>query len=209
VPSIDLLIAFAIATLIFAYIPGPAILYTAAQTLARGRKGGLMAALGIHCGGYAHVLGATFGLSALFQHVPTLYTIVKIAGALYLIWLGIAMMRVKSDAGELPQVAGRGTWRAFLDSVVVEILNPKAALFFLAFLPQFVDPAAALPVWLQFLALGMLVNLTFSSADIFTVYLAAAVLTRLRRSSAAQRVVRWMGGATLVGLGAHMAASRN
>ena len=74
-PSIDLLIAFAIATLIFAYIPGPAILYTAAQTLARGRKGGLMAALGIHCGGYAHVLGATFGLSALFQHVPTLYTI--------------------------------------------------------------------------------------------------------------------------------------
>lgn len=208
-PSVDLLLAFAVATLIFAYVPGPAILYTAAQTLARGRKGGFMAALGIHCGGYAHVLGATFGLAALFQHVPTLYTVVKIAGALYLIWLGIAMMRAKLDASALPAVAARGTWRAFLDSVVVEVLNPKAALFFLAFLPQFVDPAAAMPVWLQFLALGTLVNLTFSSADIVTVYLASAALTRLRRSGTAQRAMRWIGGATLIGLGAHMAASRN
>jgi threonine/homoserine/homoserine lactone efflux protein len=208
-PSSELLIAFAVATLIFAYIPGPAMLYTAAQTLARGRKGGLMAALGIHCGGYAHVLGATFGLSALFQHVPTLYTVVKIAGALYLIWLGIAMMRTKLEAGEVPQVAARGPCRAFLDSVVVEVLNPKAALFFLAFLPQFVDPGAALPVWLQFLVLGTLVNLTFSSADIVTVYVASAALARLRRSSMAQRVMRWLGGITLVGLGAHMAASRN
>jgi threonine/homoserine/homoserine lactone efflux protein len=168
-----------------------------------------MAALGIHCGGYAHVLGAAFGLAALFQHVPTLYTAVKIAGALYLIWLGIAMMRAKFDAGALPYVAARGPWRAFLDSAVVEILNPKAALFFLAFLPQFIDPAASMPVWLQFLVLGTLVNLTFSSADIVTVYLASAALARLRRSGAPQRALRWIGGATLVGLGAHMAASRS
>ena len=208
-PSVDLLFAFAVATLIFAYVPGPAILYTAAQTLARGRKGGLMAALGIHCGGYAHVLGATLGLSALFQHVPTLYTVVKIAGALYLVWLGIAMMRAKLDATALPHVGARGPWRAFVDSVIVEVLNPKAALFFLAFLPQFVDPAAALPVWLQFLVLGTLVNLTFSSADIVTVYLASAALARLRQSSTAQRIMRWIGGTALVGLGAHMAASRS
>jgi threonine/homoserine/homoserine lactone efflux protein len=208
-PSLDLLLAFAVAMLIFASLPGPAMLYTAAQTLARGRKGGLMAALGIHCGGYAHVLGATFGLSALFQHVPTLYTIVKIAGALYLVWLGIAILRTKVEAGEVPRVAARGPWRAFLDSVVVEVLNPKAALFFLAFLPQFVDPGASFPVWLQFLVLGTIVNMTFSSADIVTVYLASAALARLRRSSMAQRVMRWLGGATLIGLGAHMAASRN
>jgi threonine/homoserine/homoserine lactone efflux protein len=155
------------------------------------------------------VLGATFGLSALFQHVPTLYMVVKIAGALYLVWLGVAMMRTKLEPGELPRVAARGTWRAFLDSVVVEVLNPKAALFFLAFLPQFVDPGASLPVWLQFLVLGTIVNVTFSSADIVTVYLASAALTRLRRSSMAQRVMRWLGGATMIGLGAHMAASRN
>jgi threonine/homoserine/homoserine lactone efflux protein len=208
-PSLDLLLAFAIATLIFAGMPGPAMLYTAAQTVARGRRGGLMAALGIHCGGYAHVLGATFGLAALFQHVPTLYTVVKLAGALYLVWLGIAMMRAKLDAGAVPEIAARSPRRAFFDSVVVEILNPKAALFFLAFLPQFVDPAAAAPVWLQFLVLGTLVNLTFSSADVMTVYLASAALARLRQSGLAQRAMRWIGGATLVGLGAHMAASRN
>jgi threonine/homoserine/homoserine lactone efflux protein len=82
--SLELLLAFAVATLIFAVMPGPAMLYTAAQTVVRGRKGGFMAALGIQCGGYVHVMGATLGLSALFQHVPELYMAVKIAGALYL-----------------------------------------------------------------------------------------------------------------------------
>jgi threonine/homoserine/homoserine lactone efflux protein len=207
-PSFELLIAFAVATLIFAFMPGPAMLYTAAQTLARGRKGGFMAAFGIHCGGYVHVLGAMLGLSALFRHVPTLYMAVKIAGALYLIWLGIAMIRARADAESMPKVAARSPHRAFVDSIIVEVLNPKAALFFLAFLPQFVDAAAGWPLWLQFLVLGTLVNVAFSSADILTVMLASAALTRLRRSDTAQRVLRWIGGSVLVGLGAHMAASR-
>jgi threonine/homoserine/homoserine lactone efflux protein len=207
-PSLELILAFAVATLIFAFMPGPAMLYTAAQTVARGRRGGFMAAFGIHCGGYVHVLGATLGLSALFQHVPALYMAVKIAGALYLVWLGVAMIRAKVDAEAMPTIAARSAGRAFADSVVVEVLNPKAALFFVAFLPQFVDASAAAPVWLQFLVLGMLVNVTFSSADIATVLLASAALKHLRRSTAAQRVLRWIGGAVLVGLGAHMAASR-
>jgi threonine/homoserine/homoserine lactone efflux protein len=207
-PSSELLIAFAVATLIFAFMPGPAMLYTAAQTVARGRKGGFMAAFGIHCGGYAHVLGAMLGLSALFQHVPTLYMAVKIAGAIYLVWLGIAMIRAKTDAEAMPKIAVRSPYRAFADSVVVEILNPKAALFFLAFLPQFVDVDAGAPLWLQFLVLGTLVNVTFSLADILTVLLASAALARLRRSDAVQRILRWIGGSVLVGLGAHMAASR-
>lgn len=207
-PSFELLITFAVATVIFAFMPGPAMLYTAAQTLARGRKGGFMAAIGIHCGGYVHVLGAMLGLSALFRHVPTLYMAVKIAGALYLVWLGIAMIRAKADAESMPKIAERSPNRAFVDSIIVEVLNPKAALFFLAFLPQFVDAAAGWPLWLQFLVLGTLVNVAFSSADILTVMLASAALTRLRRSDTAQRVLRWIGGSVLVGLGAHMAASR-
>ncbi len=207
-PSLDLLFAFAVATLIFAFMPGPAMLYTAAQTVARGRSGGFMAAFGIHCGGYAHVLGATFGLSALFRHVPELYTAVKIAGALYLVWLGVTMIRTRLDTGSVPEIQARSAGRAFADSVVVEILNPKAALFFLAFLPQFVDVGASLPLWLQFLVLGTAVNVAFSSADVLTVLLASAALARLRRSGAAERVMRWIGGSTLIGLGAHMAASR-
>lgn len=210
-PSTELLLAFATATLIFAYMPGPAMLYTAAQTLARGRRGGLMAALGIHCGGYAHVLGATLGLAALFQMVPTLYLIVKVAGALYLIWLGIAIIRARTDGGQAGvtlSLSPRQPWRAFADSVVVEVLNPKAALFFLAFLPQFVDPHAALPLWLQFFVLGTIVNWVFSSADLVTVFLASAVMGRLKHSSLAQRAMRWLGGTVLIGLGVNMAASR-
>lgn len=208
-PSLELLLAFAVATLIFAYMPGPAMLYTAAQTLARGPRGGFMAAFGIHCGGYVHVLGATLGLSVLLRHVPELYLLVKIAGALYLIWLGVTMIRTKMETGALPDIPARPPWRAFVDSVVVEILNPKAALFFLAFLPQFADPAAATPVWLQLLVLGTIVNLTFSSADIVTVVLAAAIVRRVRESAPLQRWLRWAGGSVLVGLGAHMAASRS
>jgi threonine/homoserine/homoserine lactone efflux protein len=207
-PSLDLLIAFAVATLIFAFMPGPAMLYAAAQTVARGRKGGFMAAFGIHCGGYVHVLGAMLGLSALFEHVPVLYTAIKIAGALYLVWLGIAMIRAKPDGEALPKIAARGPYRAFADSIAVEVLNPKAALFFLAFLPQFVNAGANAPIWLQMLVLGTLVNVAFSAADILTVLLASAALGRLRRRNPAQRILRWAGGSVLVGLGAHLAVSR-
>ena len=167
-----------------------------------------MAAFGIHCGGYVHVMGATLGLSALFAHVPELYMAVKIAGALYLMWLGIAMIRAQVEAEAMPKIDARSAGRAFIDSVVVEVLNPKAALFFVAFVPQFVDASAAAPVWLQLFILGTVVNITFSSADIATVLLASAALRHLRRSTAAQRVLRWLGGSVLVGLGAHMAASR-
>lgn len=198
--SADVLIAFAIATALFAYFPGPALLYTAAQTLARGKRAGLMAALGIHIGCYAHVLGATLGLSAVFRYVPEAYAALKFAGAAYLVWLGIAMLRGGGDT-QTPQVAPKSARRAFAESIVVELLNPKVAIFFIAFLPQFVDPSASFPVWLQFLILGMIVNFAFSSADVVTVFTATAVMSRLKRSSAAERIARWLGGGLLIGLG--------
>jgi len=208
-PSLDLLIPFALATLLFAYMPGPALLYTAAQTMARGRAAGLRAALGIHVGCYAHVLAATLGLSAVFQHVPEAYLAIKIAGALYLVWLGVGIIRGGLDPKSLSSMPAKTNRRAFAESVVVELLNPKVALFFIAFLPQFVDPAAAWPAWLQFLVLGMAVNLTFSSADLVTVFLTSKVIQRLKRGARAARIARWLGGSLLIGLGAHLAASRN
>src|SRR5918998_5888345 len=132
-PSYELLLAFAAATAIFAYFPGPALLYTAAQTLARGRRAGFMAALGIHVGCYAHVFAAAFGLSAVFRHVPELYAALKIVGALYLVWLGIDMLRSRGLSGEPGPVAPKSARRAFLESVVVELCNPKVAIFFMAF----------------------------------------------------------------------------
>jgi threonine/homoserine/homoserine lactone efflux protein len=208
-PGLDHLLPFIAATLVFAYIPGPAILYTAAQTLARGRRGGAMAALGIHLGGYFHVTAAAFGLAALLQYVPALYLALKIAGALYLVWLGIGMIREGVSVERLPEVAAKGARRALLESVAVEICNPKAAIFFLAFLPQFVDATAGLPVAAQFLILGTIVNLTFSSADLLTIFLTSAVLRGVRRNSLAQRVTRFVGGSLLIGLGARLAFVRD
>jgi threonine/homoserine/homoserine lactone efflux protein len=208
-PSFELLVTFFITTALFAYIPGPAMLYAAAQTLAGGRRAGLMASLGIHLGCYVHVFCAAAGLSLLFHAVPFLYSAVKLVGAAYLIWLGISLFRARTEDGEslapAPQKSAR---RAFIESVTVEVLNPKTALFFMAFLPQFIDPAADFPVWLQFLLLGTIVNLIFSSADIVCVALAGAVMGRLKRSSRAQRLMQRAGGTLLIGLGTHLALQK-
>jgi threonine/homoserine/homoserine lactone efflux protein len=208
-PATEILLAFLAATAVFAYMPGPALLYAAAQTVSRGRGAGLMAAFGIHLGGYAHVVAAAAGLAVLFHAVPVLYTLVKLAGAAYLVWLGVRLIRQAGKAsGALPQVEAKSRGSAFLESVAVEVLNPKTALFFLAFLPQFTDPAAALPIWAQLLLLGTIVNLMFSSADLICVLLAGAAIERLRRSSRAQRIARRTGGAILIGLGANLALHR-
>jgi threonine/homoserine/homoserine lactone efflux protein len=155
-------------------------------------------------------MAAAAGLSILFHAVPTLYLIVKFAGAAYLVWLGISLFRAKVE-GEtaLPGTEPKSGRRAFFESVTVEVLNPKTAIFFVAFLPQFVDASAAFPVWLQLAILGTIVNLMFSSADIVCVFLAGAVIARLRRSSQAQRLMQRAGGAMLVGLGAHLAFQKS
>lgn len=210
-PRTELFLAFLATAGLFACIPGPAMLYTAAQTLARGRLSGLMAVLGLHLGCYAHVIAAAAGLSVLFHAVPLLYMAVKLAGAAYLIWLGIGMFRAraKGEAAGLPVLGRKSSRRAFVESVAVEVLNPKTALFFVALLPQFIDPAASLPVWTQFLILGTLVNMMFTSTDLICVMVAGALVERLRRSGRAQQIMRRAGGAVLVGLGTHLALQRN
>ncbi|WP_428700314.1 LysE family translocator [Stappia sp.] len=210
-PSTEILLAFLATTAIFAYMPGPAMLYAAAQTLARGRFAGLMAALGIHLGGYVHVGAAAAGLSVLFHAVPPLYLAVKIAGALYLAWLGVTLIRnagKPAQGGDAPAARTNSARKAFLESITVEVLNPKTAVFFLAFLPQFVDAGAAFPVWMQFLILGTAVNAMFSSADLACVLFAASLRSRLARSGRAQKLARRTGGAILIGLGAHLALQR-
>jgi len=133
----------------------------------------------------------------------------KLAGAIYLIWLGIAIVRQRMDGHTAPRILAKSARRAFLESVAVEVLNPKTALFFVAFLPQFADPAAALPVTAQLLILGTVVNLAFSSADIVCVLLASSVVAGLRRRARTARLVQWAGGTLLVGLGLRLALVRD
>ncbi|MEO1112405.1 MAG: LysE family translocator [Pseudomonadota bacterium] len=207
-PTTETFLAFLAATALFAYMPGPAVLYTAAQTLSRGRRAGFMAAAGIHVGCYAHVFAAAFGLSAIFTVVPTLYFALKVAGGVYLIFLGIQMIRTRMNSGPVPELPQKSVRRAFLDSILVEVLNPKAAIFFIAFLPQFVSPEASLPIWVQFLVLGTIVNFAFASADVMTVLFASEVKKRLGRTSRFQDLTRWVGGTLLVGLGVRLATDR-
>ncbi len=210
-PSTEVLLAFLAATAVFAWMPGPAMLYAAAQTMARGRRAGWMAALGIHLGGYVHVVAAAAGLAVLFAAVPVLYAALKLAGAAYLVWLGLKLLLSRAPvAGPGPglRIEPLSPRRAFWESVTVEVLNPKTAIFYLAFLPQFTDPAAVLPVWAQLVVLGTVVNVMFSSADVAAVLLADRVTGALRASERAARAVRRAGGAILVGLGVNLAASR-
>lgn len=167
-----------------------------------------MAAAGIHLGCYAHVFAAAFGLSAIFTVVPSLYFALKLAGGAYLVFLGIQMIRTRVGDGTIPSLPEKSARRAFADSILVEVLNPKAAIFFIAFLPQFVSPEAGLPIWLQFLILGTIVNFAFASADIATVFFASEVKKRLVSTSRFQDFTRWIGGTLLVGLGLKLATDR-
>lgn len=201
--------AFLATAAIFAFIPGPAMLYAAAQTMARGRRSGLLASLGLHVGGYAHIAAAAFGLSMLLAAVPTVYTAIKLCGAIYLVWLGISLFR--SGSRSLAAAAGSNPVgnSSFLQSVAVEVLNPKTAMFYLAFLPQFITPAGDIPPALQFIVLGAIVNAMFTLADLGAVVLAGLVMSRLRSSGTVQRWLQRAGGAILVLLGIRLALQRN
>ena len=137
----------------------------------------------------------------------------KVVGAGYLVLLGVKMIwRAFSVEKEMlnPITASQKSGRhAFVESVTVEVLNPKTALFFIAFLPQFVDPSAAFPIWLQFLILGTAVNVILASADLVCVYVAGIIVDRLRQSNRIARIMEGLGGGILVGLGVHLAFQRN
>jgi threonine/homoserine/homoserine lactone efflux protein len=207
--TFEVLLAFAITTSVFAFIPGPAMLYAAARTMAGGRWAGLMAVLGIHIGAYIHIFAAAVGLSVLFHAVPVAYTVVKLVGAIYLVWLGICLFRTQSvNANDLTPKPKKSARKAFVESITVEALNPKTAIFFMAFLPQFVDSAAIFPVWAQLAILGTVVNAIFTFADVMCVLLAGLIMKKLKRSSGAQKLVQRLGGSILVGLGVHLALQR-
>ncbi|WP_151715866.1 LysE family translocator [Acinetobacter sp. TUM15071] len=201
--SIELLITFVITTLIFAYMPGPAMLYAAAQTLSKGKKAGLMASLGIFIGGCFHIIAASVGLTAIFKIIPMLYDVIKLLGAAYLIWLGIKLIRSKLQGSlEINQNAADVS---FKQSILVEVFNPKTAIFYISFLPQFINVSSGFSVWMQFMILGLFVNLAFVSADVVCVFLANFVLNKVKKSEGTQRAMSVMGGSIFIGLGLFLA----
>jgi threonine/homoserine/homoserine lactone efflux protein len=208
-PPVEVLLAFLAATAVFAFMPGPSTLYAAARTIAGGKRAGWLATVGIHAGGYLHVIAAALGLAVIFEATPFLYLGLKFVGAAYLIWLGVGMVlakpSIKWDSGIS---RGGSPKRVFWDSAVVEILNPKTAIFYVAFLPQFTDPSAGAPIWFQSLALGAIVNVMFSSADAVCVLLSARVMEFAKSSASSVKWTQRLGGTILVGLGLRLAISQ-
>ncbi len=162
---------FSAAALAIAVSPGPGIFYVAARTLAGGRGEGLASSFGTGLGGLVHVAAGAVGVSALVMASAEAFTLLKFAGALYLVWLGIKAIREARQPFEA-KVTTTGAARAFREGILVEALNPKTAAFFLAFLPQFVDPSAG-PVWLQFLLLGLISVVLNTAVDVVVALLAS------------------------------------
>lgn len=200
-PEAHILLAFVGASLILLLIPGPGVLYVVARTLSQGRTAGLLSVLGVAAGACVHVLAATAGLSALLLASAAAFDVVKALGAAYLIYLGIRTLIARERAASAtPSPARRTHSRVFIDGIVVSVLNPKLAMFFLAFLPQFVDPNG-LPTGLQMLLLGAIYVLLALLTDGAYSLLAAHLRGWVRRPMFRGRLPRYASGAVYIGMG--------
>ena len=202
-PAPETFVLFCGAALALIVVPGPAVLYVVAQSIDQGRRAGVVSALGIAGGGLVHVVAATVGLSALLVRSATLFEAVKLAGAAYLIYLGVRRLLTKEAAEFVPREP-RPLKVLFRRGVLVNVLNPKTALFFFAFLPQFVDTGAG-AAWLQILIFGLaFVLLALASDSMYA--LAAGTAAHRLRGRAFRAVQRWFSGSVFVLLG--VAAAR-
>ena len=206
-PSAGTLALFSLAALALIVVPGPAVLYIVAQSIDGGRVAGLLSALGVAVGGLVHVTAAAIGLSALLLSSATAFTVVKLAGAGYLIGLGLyTLFARKEDSGDVVR-RERRLRRSFVQGVVVNVLNPKTALFFIAFLPQFVDRDAG-SVAAQLLVLGLVFVALAVVSDSLWALAAGSAASRLRSSKRFLAVRRYVSGSVFVGLGAVTALAK-
>lgn len=204
-PSMEVLIAFTAAALLMNISPGPSNLYVMARSIAQGTQGGIVAAMGLAVGSLVHVVATSLGLSAIFAHSPTLYTIVKLLGAAYLIYLGITYWKSKGSDGneKVNQPKQKPLLSVFQQSVIVEVTNPKTALFFIALLPQFVVPESG-PVSQQLLILGIIVTISALPCDVLVAVSSSKISNWLLKHERAQQIQNRISGSILFAMGAYI-----
>jgi len=204
--ELESLSAFLLAAIVLAITPGPGIAYVVARTVVGGRAEGVASTLGTAIGGLLHVAAAAFGLSLLIAQSAFAFSLLKYVGAAYLVYLGVRLLMRKDPAAAAPTVTAQGAGRALRDGVVVELFNVKTALFFLAFLPQFVT--AGEPVAPQLVLLGTICVTLNTLVDVVAVFAA----DRLLRSGTARAArAKWLtktSGALMIGLGGFLALAR-
>lgn len=200
IPDPHSIALFVVAALALLVVPGPAVLYVVARSIHQGRRAGLASVLGIHVGTLVHIAAATLGLSALVVSSAIAFTAVKITGAVYLVGLGLWTLFSRRAEPEVALGGERNIRRAFAQGIVVNVLNPKTALFFLAFLPQFVDANAPHPA-VQIAFLGLLFALLGLVTDSIWALVAGSAGGVLRRSRRFVRTQRYVTGSVYLGLG--------
>ncbi len=209
-PDTSSLLVFMLACTALIVVPGPSVVYIVARTLEQGRRAGLLSALGVGAGGLVHVTAAVVGLSALIAASAELFTVVKLAGAAYLIVMGIrALLRsgdVADEAEAEKDLAPASPRRVFAQGMLVNTLNPKTAIFFVAFLPQFADPSAG-PLAPQMAVLGLIFVAIALVSDSTWAFVTGAAAGRLRTPRAQRWTARTTGGVFVV-LGAVAATAR-
>ena len=202
-PSTTTLLVFAVAAIALIVIPGPNLVYIVTRTVSQGRRAGFASALGVDAGTLVHIAAATAGLSAVIAHSPTAFAVVKYLGAAYLLYLGARTLLRRASNDAATELTPEPLARAFRQGMLVNVLNPKVALFFLAFLPQFIDPergSAALQtliLGLEFFALGLAMDL---------VYVTVAAALRSRVSGPGGPRGRYVTSAVYLGLAAFAAS---
>ena len=196
------LLLFLAAALLLAITPGPGIFYVLARSLAGGKREGILSSLGTFVGGLFHVFAAALGLSAILAASAVAFHTVKYAGAAYLVWLGIRMIRTRN--AEMSVEAASPAKRAFRQGILTEVLNPKTALFFLSFIPQFVAPGHG-HLFFQFALLGAISVSLNTAADLAVVGMASPLERKLKNSVRFRRRQRTASGIGMIGLGAYLA----
>jgi threonine/homoserine/homoserine lactone efflux protein len=199
-PDLSTILLFAVATTALLLIPGPVVIYTVTRSIEQGRRAGLVSALAASVGDFCQVVAATLGLSTILLSSALAFTVVKYAGAAYLIYLGIQTLRTPKLSSDTTVPKPQPLSRIFSQGVVVSVLNPKTALFFLAFLPQFVRPdRGSIP--LQIFVLGILFVCMGMIANCVYALIASSISTWLKRSRAYLWAQRYVAGSVYIALG--------
>ncbi|HEU0048054.1 MAG TPA: LysE family translocator [Nitrososphaera sp.] len=202
-PDANSLLLFMAATIALNVTPGPDMLYVIARSIGQGRAAGIASALGITAGCFVHIFAVTFGLASLMMAVPTAYEIVKFAGATYLIYLGVRTLTTRQSKKAETPIKEASLRTIFLQGVVTNVLNPKVALFFLAFLPQFVSRGSN--VASQIIFLGVLFNTSGTIVNVIVALVASYTGIQFKNRIGNSSMFRWLTGGIFIGLGVRLA----
>jgi len=207
-PTLETLLVFSAAAIAITLVPGPSMLYVASRSIGHGRSAGIWSALGLATGLLLHTASAGLGLSAIFIYSPLAFSLVKYLGAIYLIYLGIQMLLSKKSLSQSQTMSlPLSSLRIYRQGIITELLNPKTALFFLSFLPQFVDPLQGSSA-IQMMVLGCILVFTAFAADLFIAITGGIISKSIVSHPFLQKVQNWIAGTVLITLGLRLAVRK-